>query len=449
MRYCTRCLYPANHPLHLTFDDQGVCSGCRVHEEKDVLDWRERQEKLCRLLDGYRTRTRTIHDCIVPVSGARDSYFIVHMVKNVFKMRPLLTTYNKHYNTQVGIRNLAYLRTLFGCDIMTMTVSPERVKRITRESLRKRGSIYWHCLAGQTVFPVQVAVKFKIPLIIWGAHQGVDQVGMFSHLDEVEMTRKYRKEHDLMGLEAEDLVRDAEGLSVDDMEQVTYPHDRELEAVGIRGIYLNNYIRWDSKAQHERMIEIYGYEAAKQQRTFDTYNDVDCFHYAGLHDYVKFLKWGYGKVTDYASREIRLKRLTREEGIALVGRYQNVLPQDLPLFLEWLQVSEAEFWEQIDRYRDSRIWRQDDSGRWQLADSVLNHGDDEGVDAVRLDKKENCEFVLTSAKDPKAAEDRYVLIGRGWVDSPGATGLGARQVGQVISSDCMEALAGELNNRNQ
>jgi len=364
-------------------------------------------------------------------------------------MRPLLVTYNKHYNTQVGIRNLAYLRTLLGCDIMTMTVSPERVKRITRESLRKRGSMYWHCLTGQTVFPVQVAVKFKIPLIIWGAHQGVDQVGMFSHLNEVEMTRKYRKEHDLMGLEAEDLVKDADNLTLDDVEQYVYPHDRELEVVGVRGIYLNNYIRWDSKAQHEQMIERYGYETARQPRTFDAYNDVDCFHYSGLHDYVKFLKWGYGKVTDHASREIRLKRLTREEGITLVGRYQNVPPQDLPLFLEWLQMSEAEFGGQIDRHRDSRIWRQDGSGRWQLADSVLKHGDDEGVDAVRLNKKENCEFVLTSAKDPKAAEDRYVLIGRGWVDSSGATGLGTRQVGQVVSSDRMEALAGELNNRNQ
>ena len=151
MKYCKRCLYPENHPLNITFDKQGVCSGCRVHEEKDILDWQERKEKLSRIFTEFRSTSRNIHDCIIPVSGGRDSYFIVHLVTNIFKMHPLLVNYNKHYNTKMGIRNLAYLRTLFGCDIINLTVSPERVKRITRESLRKRASMYWQCLAGATV----------------------------------------------------------------------------------------------------------------------------------------------------------------------------------------------------------------------------------------------------------------------------------------------------------
>ncbi|MFN5885876.1 MAG: N-acetyl sugar amidotransferase [Bacteroidota bacterium] len=208
MRFCKRCLYPENHPLNITFDDEGICSGCRVHEEKDTLDWALRGEKLKSILDTYRNTSGNNYDCIIPVSGARDSYFIVHTIKHVYGMNPLLVTYNKQYNTAVGIRNLANLRIQFDCDIMTLTVNPETVKKITRATMHKMGSIYWHCLAGQTVYPVQVAVKFKIPLIIWGAHQGIDQVGMFSHLDEVEMTRKYRKEHDLMGYEAEDLLDD-------------------------------------------------------------------------------------------------------------------------------------------------------------------------------------------------------------------------------------------------
>lgn len=418
MKYCTRCLYPENHPLHLTFDDEGVCSGCRVHEEKDTLDWAGRLEKLKRLVAGYKVSSRPIHDCIVPVSGARDSHYIVHVVKNVLGLRPLLVTYNKHYNTRRGIRNLAYLRSLLGCDIMTMTVSPERVKRITRESLRQRGSMYWHCLAGQTVFPVQIAVKFKIPLIIWGAHQGLDQSGMFSHTDEVEMTRKYRKEHDLMGLEAEDLLAGATDLSAADLAQYTYPHDKEIEAVGVRGIYLNNYLRWDSKAQHEAMIASYGYESAAQQRTFDTYNDVDCFHYSGLHDYIKFLKWGYGKVTDHATREIRLKRLTREQGIDRVARYAAAPPTDVPLFLEWLGLSERELWSAIDAHRDPRAWTQATGGQWQLNDSILQHRQDKGVDAVRLAAQGPCDFQITPSREPNVPDNRYLLVGRGWVDRP-------------------------------
>lgn len=399
MQYCTRCLYPANHPLYITFDEEGVCSGCRIHEEKDILDWSERLEKLKKITAQYKVTSRSIHDCIIPVSGARDSYFIVHVVKNILGLHPLLVTYNKHYNTHRGIRNLAYLRTSFGCDLMTMTVSPERVKKITRESLRQRGSMYWHCLAGQTVFPVQIAVKFKIPLIIWGAHQGVDQVGMFSHLDEVEMTRKYRQEHDLMNLEAENLLQHAQSnISAADIEQFIYPHDKALEAIGVRGIYLNNFIRWDSKAQHELMIKHYGYETSTQQRTFDTYNDVDCFHYSGLHDYIKYLKWGYGKVTDHACREIRLKRLTREQGINLVNQYSMIKPRDVKLFCEWLQLNENELWEIIDKFRDPRI---------SQPTEIINHAKDSRVDL---------DFNAKSSRVSDFNDDKYILIGRGWQD---------------------------------
>lgn len=404
MKYCQRCLYPANHPLNITFDDQGVCSGCRVHEEKDTLNWRQRGGKLKDILDSYTSKSGKSYDCIIPVSGARDSYFIVHTIKNVYKKNPLLVTYNKQYNTALGIRNLAYLKTLFGCDLLTLTVNPATVKKITRHTLQKLGSIYWHCLAGQTVYPAQTAVRFKIPLIVWGVHQGCDQVGMFSHTDEVEMTRKYRKDHDLMGYEAEDA------------RQFMYPSDKEIEKVGVRGIYLSNYIRWDSKRQHEEMIKKYGYETARQRRTFDTYNDVDCFNYSDAHDYIKFLKWGYGKVTDHASREIRLKRLTREEGIALVKKYQNIKPsaQAMRLLLRWLDVSEPDFYKAIDKFRSPLAWYRAKQG-WKLRDSVVNHGHDAGADAARLKKKESCVFKITKPKQQKG-EKGYILLGRGWVD---------------------------------
>ena len=141
MKYCKRCLYPENHPLNITFDNEGVCSGCRVHEEKDVLDWDLRIEKLKKLVEPYKKSSRSINNCIVPVSGARDSYFIVHIVKNILGLNPLLVTYNKHYNTLLGIRNLSYLKSLFGCSLFNMTVSPEYIKKITHETINKMGSI--------------------------------------------------------------------------------------------------------------------------------------------------------------------------------------------------------------------------------------------------------------------------------------------------------------------
>jgi N-acetyl sugar amidotransferase len=417
MKYCKRCLYPENHPLNIVFDEKGVCSGCRVHEEKEKLDWNVREEKLRLILSGYKNKSGNNYDCIIPVSGARDSYFIVHTVKNVYGMNPLLVTYNKHYNTELGIRNLAYLRTIFDCDIMTMTVSPEKVKNITRATLRKMGSMYWHCIAGQTVFPVQLAVKFKIPLIIWGCHQGIDQVGMFSHIDEVEMTRKYRKDHDLMGYEAEDLVDIFDHLKEQDLIQYFYPSDSEIEQVGVRGIYLNNYIRWDTKDQHEKMIDLYGYETAIQQRTFDNYNDIDCFHYSGLHDYIKYLKHGYGKISDHASREIRFGRLTREEGIGLVKKYSQIMPKDLDLFFNWINIDKSAFQFLIDPHRSNLIWERDyKTWEWILKDSIENHLHDNEIDCVRLPKLKSCDFQLTKSKRPNYMDDKYILIGKGMIN---------------------------------
>lgn len=414
MQVCTRCLYTSYHPLHLTFDDEGVCSGCRVHEEKDQLDWSERADKLRAIFENYRNTSGANYDCIVPVSGARDSYFIVHTVKNVYGMNPLLVTYNKQYNTAVGVRNLANLRIRFNCDIMTLTVNPETVKNITRSTLRRFGSLYWHCLAGQTVYPVQMAVKLKIPLIVWGAHQGLDQVGMFSHLDEVEMTRKYRKEHDLMGYEAEDLIDDFDNIKEPDIMPYRYPDNRELEQVGVRGIYLNNYIRWDSRSQHEHMIGTYGYETAPQTRTFDTYNDVDCWNYSDTHDYIKWLKYGYGKVVDHACREIRLRRMTRDDAITIVMQYMHKKPVNLGLFLKWLGITEYAFHYILDQHRNPLVWERGLDWQWinKLSGSEMFDLSGRESHPLTIDKPFKA-FYLTPPGFSTDSLDDYILIGKG------------------------------------
>lgn len=263
IRSCSRCLYTTAHPLGLTLDDEGICSGCRIHEEKDRLDWEARWRRLEALVEPYRSRTGRSYDCIVPVTGGNDSHFIVHLVKERLGLNPLLVTYNKYFNTPLGIRNLSNLRIRFDCDILFQNVNPFSVREITRTTLRRFGSIYWPCLAGQTVFPVQTAVRYAVPLIIWGAHQGLEQVGMFSHEHEVEMTRRYRADHDLMGQEADDLPTLFDTLGEQHIWQYRYPDDAALESIGVRGIYLGNFVRWDPKAQHEQMVATHGYKGAR------------------------------------------------------------------------------------------------------------------------------------------------------------------------------------------
>ena len=289
MKYCSRCTYPNNNPYGMIFDSEGVCMGCRVHEEKDTINWEERLNKLKKIIRNAKKNIKGDNfDCIVPVTGGGDSYFTLHIVKNILEMNPLIVNYNSHYNTRVGIRNLANLSTVFDCDLLMSTNSPELVKKITKKTLQLFGSIYWQVLAGYTTFPVQTAVKYKIPLIIWGCNGWSEQTGMYSHLDEAEMTERCRKEHALMGYSAESLIDDNFNLKRSEIQNYIYPYDNEIERIGIRGIYLSNYIRWDSKTQHEKMIDLYGYETAKQQRTFNSYEDVHCFHSAGLHDYLKY-----------------------------------------------------------------------------------------------------------------------------------------------------------------
>ena len=247
-------------------------------------------------------------------------------------MKPLLVHYNSQFNTPEGVNNLAKIRLKFGVDLMQKTVNPKVVKKITRATLRKFGSMYWHVIAGETVYPVQMAVQLKVPLIIWGAHQGLDQTGMYSHDDYVEMSRKYRKDHDCMGFEAEDLIEEFDNLSNSDIAPYKYPSNRDIERVGVRGIYLNNYIRWDSRSQHEKMIKKFNYEGRKQTRTFDSFSNSDCYLYSDVHDYIKFIKHGYGKVNDHVAREIRLGHMTQKKGCDLINKYIKKEPEYLNMF---------------------------------------------------------------------------------------------------------------------
>ncbi|MFJ3044292.1 N-acetyl sugar amidotransferase [Herbaspirillum chlorophenolicum] len=403
IRECRRCLYPETHPLGLTLDEEGICSGCRIHEEKDTLDWAARWKNLEELVRPYRSESGRTYDCIVPVTAANDSYFIVHLVKERLGLNPLLVTYNKYFNTPLGIRNLANLRIRFDCDILVQNVNPTSVKKITRSTLRQLGSMYWPCLAGQTVFPVQTAVRYGVPLIIWGAHQGLEQVGMFSHEHEVEMTRRYRKDHDLMGHEADDLLSIFDVLNEDDIWQYRYPDDADLQRVGVRGIYLGNFVRWDPKAQHEQMVREHGYVGASFGRTFDTYDHTDCYNFMDLHDYLKRVKHGYSKVTDHAVREIRHGRLTRGQGMALVQRHADEPLRHVDKFCEWLGVDRRGLEFIINQHRNLDYWKQTGPGDWapaQPAPVLLEEGIDAGFVAgaeLALDK-----------------QDAYVIVGKGW-----------------------------------
>ena len=412
--FCKKCLYSSTHPLGLTINKNGICSGCEIHDEKYNLDWNDRFKKLINITKKYKSQSRKNYDCIVPVSGGSESYFVLDIVKNKLKMNPLLVSYNKYYNSDIGVRNLSNLRIKFDCDIIVQNVNPISVKKITRTTLREFGSIYWHCIAGQTVFPVQTAVDMNIPLIIWGAHQGNEQVGMFSHTHEVEMNRRYRKDHDLMGFEADNLLATYNTLSEDDIWQYRYPDDFDLKKVGVRGIYLSNYIPWDPKTQDELMIKKYNFKTSINHRTFETYEHIDCYNYHDLHDILKLYKCGYSKVTDHASREIRHGRINKLEAQKLVKFYELKKIKYSKYFMEWLGIDKTALRFIIDLHKNKLFWEMKD---WNLKIWKFNglskqrNIKESSLSAKKIEKR--MKFVSNDKLEGKN-NLKYFIIGKGY-----------------------------------
>ena len=401
MRYCTRCVNPESSAVTLTFDERGICSGCRVDEEKQKINWNERTERLRSILERYKNKDGKNYDCIIPVSGGKDSHFQVYMIKVVFGMNPLLVTFNHEFNTRAGIRNLANMVAKFGCDNIRFTPNPQLIKKLSVQSVKKMGDMCWHCHSGIYSYPVQIAVKFNIPLIVWGEIGRLDYGGQYSLYDMVEMTRKDRTEHGMRGFDVDDMVNEKSGITRSGLKCFEYPSDEDIERVGVKGIFLGNYVEWHQKKQTEFMIANYGFETAREERTFNTYENVECHHCGGAHDWLKYLKFGYGRATDHASLCIRQGIMTREEGIEMVEKYDGKRPRDLDTYLQWSGIAEDEFVRSVDSMRDPRAWGKDANGKWILLDHVRNHKNDRFVNEVRLPPRKDVkkDYILTCNED--------------------------------------------------
>jgi len=389
MDYCKRCVYPANSRPGIVFDDEGVCSGCRLAESRPSIDWSEREPMLRAILEEHKASQRAKgnpYDCIIPVSGGKDSTYQVWLLRNTYGLNPLLVTYNHSFNTALGVRNLANLVKKLDCNLLRFTTAPGSAIRIAKHMLKKVGDVTWHYHAGIMTFPIRAAVQHDVPLIVWGEHGFSELVGMHNYDDFVEFTKKKRQEHDMRGFEPEDLLEDPDcPLTAYDLAPFFYPDDEKIEEVGVRGIYLSNFMEWDGRFHAEQMIREVGFETAQtRERTFNLYDKLDDIHANGLHDYLKYLKFGYGRCTDEVSFEIRRARMTRDEGIELVKQFDHVRPSDMDIFLKEAEMTEAEFLDAITHLRDPSIWKQGPDGSWETTDSVANHHNDDGVEAARL-----------------------------------------------------------------
>ena len=397
MEYCAQCLYPSNAKPTIIFDEEGVCSGCRYHESRSKLeiDWNERQELLREILEDAKSHARKTgnsYDCIVPVSGGKDSHFQVWYLKKIYGMTPLLVTFNHLFNTSAGNANLANLLLKSGCDLIRYSAGAESVRKVSLHMLKTVGDLTWHYHAGIRTVPFQVAVQRRIPLIVWGEHGFAELTGLVTLEDFVEFTNWTRKEHDMRGFEPHQLVGQG-GITEHDVAFYIYPEDEEIAECGVRGIYLSNFVDWNAKHHAQLMMEEWGFSPIthERERTFNLFSKIED-HANDVHDYLKYLKFGYGRATDDASMEIRHGRMTREEGIEMVRRYDAREPLSLSTYCDFLGITVDEFYEIVGPMRDPQIWQRLPDGRWQPNDSVDRHPLSEREEKVRVPQSNDRTF---------------------------------------------------------
>ena len=350
LQYCVRCCMPETQE-GILFDQFGICQACQSSEQKIHIDWKEREKALSEILEKAKETAGDNYDCIVPISGGKDSTFQLHVLVKVYKMKPLAVTFSHNWYSATGWYNLQNTLEQFNVDHFMFTPNRDLVNRLARSSISAIGDSCWHCHAGIGAFPLQVAARFKIPLLIWG-ESIAESSGRASYFNPI---RKFDREYFTKvsaKMRPDQMVSDT--LSSKDLFPFNIPSAEECEQTGVFGLHLGDYIFWDDERQTEFVRDTYGWRETEMEGTYKRYKSAECIM-AGMHDFTCYLKRGYGRGTFHASVDVRNGLLTREEGLGLASEYDPVRPEALDYFLEITGLSEEEFYEIMEQKRVKQL----------------------------------------------------------------------------------------------
>ena len=367
MKYCKSCVYPIV-TVNLDISDDDICSSCRSFEKFEKLSsefWDKKKERFEQIVEETLKNNTSNYDCLIPVSGGKDSYYQIHVIAKEFGLKPLLMTYHGNNFLPEGDYNRDRMRHVFDADHIVWGPSIDVLKKLNRLGFKKMGDMNWQNHCGIFTAPISVATKFNIPLIIWG-EIAWDISGMFDPDDFVEFSARVRHEHGLRGYEWYDFLDDSEDkLSEKDMIWAKYPTDEEILKVGARGLYIGNFFKWDPNWHADMVQKEYGWKPAEKpfERTYRRISNLDDRYENGIHDLMKFIKFGYGRCSDHASKDIRTGYMNRDEGIEMVRKYDHVVSSDLHYWLDYVNMKEDEFWKIADTFRDPNVWWIEE-GKW-------------------------------------------------------------------------------------
>ena len=393
MQYCARCTYPFV-TVNLSIDDDGVCASCRTAEEFEKLTpefWAHRKNIFEKNVEEIRKNKTSDYDCIIPVSGGKDSYYQTHIMVAEYGLKPLLVTYHGNNYLPEGNYNRDRMREVFNVDHLVMGPSVEVLKKLNRLCFRKMGDMNWHAHCGIFTFPIQMATKFNIQLMVWG-EIAWDISGMYEPDDFVEFSARVRHEHGLRGFEWYDMLNDPqEPLKESDLSWAKYPSDDAILQTGVRGLYIGNFFKWDPYKHTQLMKDLYGWKESEKpfDRTYRRASNLDDRYENGIHDLLKFVKFGYGRGSDHSSKDVRTGYMTREEAIEMVRKYDHVVSDDLQYWLQYVDMSEEEFWRTADKFRDPRVWWIE-NGQWHK-DNIW--GGSSAYGAAHLSQQEQQRYV--------------------------------------------------------
>jgi N-acetyl sugar amidotransferase len=380
LTYCTRCIMPDTKPdLHL--DDEGVCNACNAYEKRREVDWDKRYTELLHILDRYRRKDGSNWDCIVPVSGGKDStYQVVRMLQ--LGLNPLCVTSTTCDLSDIGRSNIQNLKSL-GVDYVEVSPNPRIRAKLNRIGLTQVGDISWPEHVGIFTIPVRAAVQFNVPLIVWGENSQNEYGGPAASQENNVLNRRWLEEFGgLLGLRVADLIGQ-HGITAKDLINYTYPTDDELTRVGVTGLFLGHYIPWDglSNALISGANGFSTYHKAVEGSIVN-YENLDNYQ-TGIHDYFKFLKFGFGRATDLACLHIRRNRLSRRDGLDAVRRHDGKFPWEylgkgLEDILAPLDMTVDEFIRICDRFTNKKIFlRQPDGSLIKDKDGNLTKVNDD------------------------------------------------------------------------
>jgi N-acetyl sugar amidotransferase len=366
LRWCKRCVLPDTRP-NLELDSEGVCNACRAHERRPEIDWNARADAWQRVVAEAKRRS-TGYDCLIPVSGGKDSTWQVVTCLEA-GLNPLAVTWKTPARTAIGERNLANLVSL-GVDHIDYQVSPAVERKFMLEALRRFGvtGIPMH----MAIFniPLTLAVRLGIPVVVWGENSAVEYGSDDERLEGARLDADWLQRFGVMhGTTARDWVSDE--LTEKELTPYFGPSPEELEVQGTVAIFLGHYFPWDPEGTAD-VARAHGFEAGDRPRTgYYDYADIDD-DFISLHHWFKWPKFGFTRTFDNLSIEIRNKRIGRDAAIDVIRDRREKAPNDdIERFCVFVGIERAEFDEIVERFRNREIWTQREDGTWVIEDFLV------------------------------------------------------------------------------